>query len=166
MSAGEELAIRAVAIRHRVRHGRAMVAATMRRAAGALVIASLGVAAGAAPASAAPCRAPDEPTWRSCLTTAHVELEDGRVRLKRASPRLVMRYDECPATLRTRTVALRTRRGRLLDRAVVDGRCASGVARWTVTLRPEDADLRSGTVVRTFWTGVADKNRAPKVRLK
>ena len=47
----------------------------------------------------------------------------------------------------------------------MDGRCADGVARWAVTLRPEDADLRAGTVVRTFWTGVADKDRAPRVRL-
>jgi hypothetical protein len=139
----------------------------VRRAAGALVIATLGVAFGATPATAAaaPCRAPTEPTWRSCLTTAHVELEDGRVRLKRARPRLVMRYDECPATLRSRTVALRTHGGRLLDRAAVDGSCADGVARWAVTLRPEDGDLRAGTVVRTFWAGVADKDRAPRVRL-
>jgi hypothetical protein len=136
-----------------------------RRAAGALVIATVGVALGATPAAAAPCRAPSELTWRSCLTTAHVELEDGRVRLKRARPRLVMRYDECPETLRSRTVALRTRGGRLLNREAVDGRCSGGVARWAVSLRPDDADLRSGTVVRTFWTGVADKDRAPRVRL-
>ncbi len=150
----------------------------VRRAAGALVVATLGaafaaapatatldvVAAGDAPAAPAPCPAPGEPTWRSCLTTAHVELEDGRVRLKRARPRLVMRYDECP-TLRSRTVSLRTRGGRLLDRAQVDGRCAGGVARWVVTLRPGDADLRSGTVVRTFWSGIADEDRAPRVRL-
>ena len=151
----------------------------VRRAAGALVVATLGaalaavpaaatldvVAAGDAPAAPAPCPAPTEPTWRSCLTTAHVELEDGRVRLKRARPRLVMRYDECPETLRSRTVTLRTRGGRLLDREQVDGRCAAGVARWAVTLRPEEADLRSGTVVRTFWSGIADKDRAPRVRL-
>ena len=150
----------------------------VRRAAGALVVATLGAALAAVPAAAtldvvvagdapapAPCRAPTEPTWRSCLTTAHVELEDGRVRLKRARPRLVMRYDECPETVRSRTVTLRTRGGRLLDSAQVDGRCAGGVARWAGTLRPEDADLRSGTVVRTFWSGIADKDRAPRVQL-
>jgi hypothetical protein len=94
-----------------------------------------------------------------------VRLEDGRVRLKRASPRLVVRHDVCPATLRSRTVAVRTRGGRLLDRASVDGVCRNGVARWAVTLRPDDADLQSGAVVRSFWTGVADKDRAPRVTL-
>jgi hypothetical protein len=143
----------------------AMNAAIARRAAVAVAIAVLS-AAGAAPATAAkPCTPPAGSGWSSCLSTAHVGLEDGRVRLKRARPRLVVRYDVCPATLRRRTVALRARGGRLLDRASVSGKCSDGVARWAITLRPEDADLQPGAVVRSLWTGVADKDRAPRVKL-
>jgi hypothetical protein len=144
----------------------AMNAAIARRAAVAVAIAVLS-AAGAAPATAAakPCMPPAGSGWSSCLSTAHVGLEDGRVRLKRARPRLVVRYDVCPATLRRRTVALRARGGRLLDRASVSGKCSDGVARWAITLRPEDADLQPGAVVRSLWTGVADKDRAPRVKL-
>jgi hypothetical protein len=140
--------------------------AIARRAAGALLALALGAAAGADPAAAAkPCE-PPEAGWRSCLTTHHVALEDGGVRLKRARPRLVMRMDSCPATLRRRTVVIRSRGGRLLARGVdVRGRCSDGVARWAVTLRPKDADLESGAVVRSLWTGIADEDRAPKVRL-
>ncbi len=138
--------------------------AIARRAAGALLALALGAAAGADPAAAAPCK-PPEAGWRSCLTTAHVGLEDGRVRLKRARPRLVMHVDSCPATLRNRTVAVRARVGRLLVRGTVRGRCADGVARWAITLRPEEADLQRGAVVRSLWTGVADKDRAPTVKL-
>ena len=143
----------------------AMNAVVARRAVVALALTVMG-AAGAAPAAAArPCTPPAGSGWRSCLSTAHVRLEDGRVRLKRARPRLVVRYDACPATLRRRTVAVRARGGRLLDRGSVTGTCRGGVARWVITLRPEEADLRAGAVVRSLWTGVADKDRAPKVKL-
>lgn len=145
---------------------RAMNAVIARRAAIALCVTVVGAAFGAAPtAGAAPCTPPADGGWRSCLTTAHVRLEDGRVRLKRARPRLVIRYDRCPASLRRRTVAVRARGGRLLDRASVRGKCRDGVARWAITLRPEDADLQRGAVVRSLWTGVADRDMAPKVRL-
>jgi hypothetical protein len=143
----------------------AMNAAIARRAAVAVAVAVTS-AAGAAPATAAtPCTPPAGSGWSSCLSTAHVGLEDGRVRLKRARPRLVVRYDACPATLRRHTVALRARGGRLLDRASVSGKCSDGVARWAITLRPEDADLQPGAIVRSLWTGVADKDRAPRVKL-
>jgi hypothetical protein len=144
---------------------RAMNAVLARRAAVALVASSLAAAGGASPAAAKPCAPPADAGWRSCLSTAHVRLEDGRVRLKRARPRLVVRYDVCPATLRSRTVAVRARGGRLLDRASVDGKCSNGIGRWAITLRPEEADLRSGAVVRSLWTGVADEDRAPRVKL-
>ena len=145
---------------------RAMNAAIARRAAVALALTAMS-AASAAPAAAAakPCMPPAGSGWSSCLSTAHVRLEDGRVRLKRARPRLVVRYDTCPATLRRRTVAVRARGGRLLDRASVSGNCRAGVARWAITLRPEEADLQSGAIVRSLWTGVADKDRAPRVKL-
>ena len=146
---------------------RAMNAVT-RRAAIALAVTGLGAAFGPVPtAGAAPCTPPAAGGWRSCLTTAHVRLEDGRVRLKRARPRLVMRYDRCPASLRRRTVAVRARGGRLLDRAVVTATCRRGVARWAITLRPAagEADLQRGAVVRSLWTGVADRDSAPKVKL-
>jgi hypothetical protein len=140
--------------------------ATARRAAGALLALALGAAVGAQPAAAAKPCTPPEAGWRSCLTTAHVGLEDGGVRLTRARPRLVMRMDSCPATLRSRTVVIRSRGGRLLARAEdVRGRCRDGVARWAVTLRPEEADLQAGAVVRSLWTGIADRDRAPTVKL-
>lgn len=144
---------------------RAMNAVLARRAAVALLVSSLAAAAASPAATAKPCAPPADAGWRSCLSTAHVRLEDGRVRLKRARPRLVVRYDVCPASLRRRTVAVRSRGGRLLDRAAVEGKCRNGVARWVITLRPEEADLRSGAVVRSFWAGVADKRRAPRVKL-
>lgn len=143
-----------------------MNAVTARRAAVALVASVLGAAAGAVPAAAAkPCVPPADPGWRSCLSTGHVRLEDGSVRLKRARPRFVVRYEACPVTLRRPTVVVRTEGGRVLDRAAVTGTCKKGVARWAITLRPEDADLEAGTVVRSLWTGVADEDRAPRVKL-
>jgi hypothetical protein len=142
-----------------------MNAVIARRAAVALAASAIAAAAGAVPAAAAkPCMPPADPGWRSCLSTGHVRLEDGRVRLKRARPRLIVRYSACPATLPGRTVVVRAQ-GRLLDRAEVVGTCKKGVARWAITLRPQDADLESGAVVRSFWTGVADKDRAPRVTL-
>jgi hypothetical protein len=143
-----------------------MNAVIVRRAAVALAASALVAAAGAVPAAAAkPCAPPEDLGWRSCLSTGHVRLEDGRVRLKRARPRFIVRYETCPVTLRRRTVAVRTEGGRLLDRAAVTGTCKKGVAKWAVTLRPKDADLDSGTVLRSFWTGVADNDRAPRVKL-
>jgi hypothetical protein len=143
-----------------------MNAVTARRAAVALVASVVATAVSAGPAAAAkPCAPPADSAWRSCLSTAHVRLEDGRVRLKKARPRLAVRYDECPEAGLRRTVSVRSQDGRLLDRASVDGTCRKGIARWAITLRPRDVDLEAGTVVRSFWTGVADKDRAPQVTL-
>lgn len=144
---------------------RAMHFVIARRAALALAVTAVGAAGFVPSAAAKPCAPPAESGWRSCLSTAHVKLEDGRVRLKRAHPHLVVRYDACPATLGRRTVAVRARSGRLLDRTSVRGTCRRGVARWAITLHPQDADLQSGAVVRSLWTGVGDKDRAPKVEL-
>ena len=39
------------------------------------------------------------------------------------------------------------------------------VARWRVVLHP-NVDLRAGTVIQSFWSRLADEDRAPKVKLK
>ena len=40
-----------------------------------------------------------------------------------------------------------------------------GIARYRTNLRP-DVDLRAGTVIRSFWSRLADEDRAPSVKLK
>jgi hypothetical protein len=139
---------------------------TARRALGALFATALatGAAAGPAPA-AARCAAPTGPGWHSCLKTVHVRLGHGEVRLKKATPRLVVRYDRCPGGSYRRTVTIRTDSGERLARGTAEGRCRDGVARWKLTLRPGSV-LPRGTVVRSYWSGVADGETAPGVRLR
>jgi hypothetical protein len=139
-----------------------------RRLVGTAALALLAGALSASPAAAqSRCTAPAEPGWHSCLTTAHRTIDEGpQVRLVRASPRLVVRDDACPARRLRRTVVIRTDDGRRLGRATVRSRCRRGVARWAVDLRLE-VDLTDGTVVRSHWSGIADSgDAAPAVKLK
>jgi hypothetical protein len=127
---------------------------------------TLTLALAASPAAAQTrCTAPDEPGWHSCLTASHRLAEDGgAIHLTKVRPRLVVRYEEeCPDGADRRTVAIRVR-GEQLVRARVDSRCKRGVARYDVTLRL-DLELPEGTVVRSFWSGIPDGARAPKVKL-
>jgi hypothetical protein len=110
------------------------------------------------------CSVPDEPAWHSCLSALHLKLETGAVRLTRATPTLVIRYDACPAHVAKRTVALRTGAGGKLEKSRVTGRCRKDVARWRTNLR-DQIDLPSGTVIRSYWSALPDHKRAPKITL-
>lgn len=135
---------------------------------GTVALTLLAGAAATSPAAAqSGCAAPAEPGWHSCLSTAHRTIDDGpEVKLIKARPRLVVRYDECPARRLRRTVSVRTDDGKRLGRASARSRCRSGIARWIVNLKL-DVDLMDGTVVRSFWSGIPDSgDGAPAVELK
>jgi hypothetical protein len=137
----------------------------MRRLPIVLVVAA--AAAVIAPAASAEntCSAPRDPSWHSCLTARHVVLADGKVKLTRATPTLVIRLAApCPAHLAKRTVVLRTGKGRKLTRAKVKGHCRKDVARFRVNIRA-GRELRPGTVVHSYWSGIKDDTVAPKVKL-
>jgi hypothetical protein len=139
-----------------------------RRLVGTAALALLVGAATASPAAAqSGCAAPAEPGWHSCLTIAHRTIDDGpEVRLTQARPRLVVRYDECPAQRIRRSVVIRTDDGERLGRTSTRARCHRGVARWSVNLRL-DVDLTDGTVVRSYWSRIADSgDAAPAVELE
>ena len=140
-----------------------------RRLAGTVALALLAGAAAAAPAAGqSGCTAPAKAgAWHSCLTTAHRTIDDGpELQLTQARPRLVVRYKACPARRVRRTVAIRTKDGERLGRTSVRSRCRRGVARWIANLAL-DAELMDGTVVRSFWSGIADSGAAaPSVELK
>jgi hypothetical protein len=139
----------------------------MRRCVPVLVAAG-SIAAVAAPAAAAApgCSVPTQSSWHSCLTAGHrAVLGTNQVRLTRATPVLVVRVGTCPANLIRRTVKVRTRAGDLVARKRVTGHCRNGIARYRTNLRP-DMDLRTGTVIRSFWSRLADEDRAPSVKLK
>jgi len=140
-----------------------------RRLVGMAALALLAGAASATPAAAqSRCTAPKKvDTWHSCLATAHRAIEDGpELMLTKARPRLVFRYDRCPARNLRRTVVIRTGDGRRLAREQVRGTCRRGVARWILNIDLE-VDLTDGTTVRSYWSGIADSDdRAPEVELK
>jgi hypothetical protein len=122
----------------------------------------------ASPAAAqSRCTAPDKPCWHSCLAASSRAMGDGEtVHLTKVRPRLAIRYDEtCPRGADRRTVAVRTADGEPLGRARVSSRCKRGVARYDVTLRL-DVEVPRGTIVRSFWTGIADNRAAPRVELE
>jgi hypothetical protein len=134
----------------------------------ATLVALLAAAATASPASAqAPCTAPDEPGWHSCLTVSHRAIDGSpAVRVTTARPRLVARYaDGCRRGAKRRRVVVRTGAGERLGAARVTRRCRRGVARWTARLQL-DVDLPAGSVVRSFWSGIRDDASAPRVRLR
>jgi hypothetical protein len=137
----------------------------MRRPVLALVVVAA-VLVAAPPASAkSKCSAPSFPTWHSCLSARDSVLDDSHVMLTRATPVLVVRLaSACPAHLAKRRVVLRTNKGKRLARAKVKGTCHGTVARFRVNLRP-DVELAKGTVIRSFWSGIPDKDEGPKVTL-
>ena len=139
----------------------------MRRLFLALAVAGA-AAVTAAPAASAKstCSVPDEPAWHSCLSARHIALDDGNAKLTRATPALVIRLDgPCPAHLARRTVVLRTKKGKRLARTKVKGHCHKDVARYRVNLRL-DRELPRTTVIRSYWSGIADDKVAPKVSLR
>ncbi|HEX5781094.1 MAG TPA: hypothetical protein VFX80_04200 [Solirubrobacteraceae bacterium] len=134
----------------------------------AFLVALLATAATASPASAqAPCTAPDEPGWRSCLTVSHRAIQGSSdVHVTAARPRLIQRYaDGCAVAADRRRVVVRTGAGARLGALTVRSRCRRGVARWNARLQL-DVDLPAGTVVRSLWSGIADAASAPRVRLR
>lgn len=140
----------------------------MRRCLTVLAAAGIAGVVAAPTASAAPsdCSVPDHPAWHSCLSAGHRAVEGtNKVRLTRVTPALVIRLTACPDQLIRRKVAVRTRSGDLIVRKRVTGHCRKGVARWRVVLRP-DVELRVNTVIQSFWSRLADEDRAPKVKLK
>jgi hypothetical protein len=128
---------------------------------------SLAALLAASPASAqSRCKAPDKPGWRSCLAASSHAVDGEMVHLTKVRPRLVVRYDDaCPRGADRRTVAIRTVDGEPLGRGRVSSRCKRGVARYDITLQL-DVDVPRGTVVRSFWTGIADKRTGPRVTLR
>ena len=121
----------------------------------------------ASPAAAqSRCTAPEKPGWHSCLTASSHAVGDGAmVRLTSVRPRLVVRYSTgCPRGADRRTVAIRTADGERLARERVSSSCRRGVARYDVKLRPE-VDVPAGTVLRSFWSGIADGESGPRVEL-
>ena len=132
-----------------------------------LALAVVGAVVTAAPAASATstCSVPDEPTWHSCLSARHIALDDGNAKLTVATPALVIRLGgPCPAHLAKRRVELRTKKGKRLARTKVTGHCHKGVARYRVNLRV-NLELPPTTVVRSYWSGIADHRFAPKVKL-
>jgi hypothetical protein len=130
------------------------------------LVALLAAAAHASPAAAqSRCTAPDQPgSWHSCLAATH-RTADERVHLSSVRPRLVIRYEDgCPDGRNRRPVVVRTADGERLGRTTLRSRCKRGVARWDVTLKL-DVEVPTGTVVRSFWSGIPDAARAPKVEL-
>ena len=136
----------------------------MRRWTLALAATGIATAIAAPSAAAKPCSVPDEGAWHSCLSALHLKLATGDVRLTRATPTLVINYGTCPGHLAKRTVVLRTGKGKKLERARVHSRCRKGVARFRVNLR-DQIDLPSGTVIRSYWSGIPDEHKAPKITL-
>ena len=136
----------------------------MRRCLPALAATAI-LAATAAPAAAQPgCSVPDT-SWHSCLSAAHRSVVGtNKVRFTRATPILVVRYSACPADLLRRRVVIRNNRGDRLAAKSIDGSCKNGIARWKTTLRP-DVDVRAGTIVRSYWSHLADEDTAPGVKL-
>jgi hypothetical protein len=132
-----------------------------------LVLAVAGIAATAAPAASAKstCSAPGQPSWHSCLTARHVALADGNVTLTRATPTLVIRLAQgCSAHLAKRTVVLRTKKGKRLARTKVRGHCHNDVARFRINVRA-NREVAPGTVIRSYWSGIADSTHAPEVKV-
>ena len=138
----------------------------MRRLFLALAVAGT-AAVTAAPAASAKstCSVPDEPAWHSCLSARHIALDDGNAELTRATPALVIRLGgPCPTRLAKRTVVVRTKKGKRLARTKVAGHCRNGIARYRVNVRL-NLELPRTTVIRSYWSGLADHNVAPKVKL-
>ena len=133
-----------------------------------LVLAVAAVAAVAAPAASAKSKcsdAPSLPGWKSCLTGAFVPLGNGKITLTRVTPTLVIRLGgPCSADLPKRKVVIRNAKGKRLTSARVKGRCHNDVARFRINIRP-DLELKSGTVIHSFWSGIPDEHRSPKVKL-
>jgi hypothetical protein len=132
----------------------------------ALAVVAAAVVA-APPASAKPqCSAPPPNVpWHSCLRASDTALDNGHVMLTRATPVLVVRLSNgCSAHLAKRKVILRTAKGKRLAKGKVKGTCHGTVARFRGVLRP-DVELPSGTVIRSFWSGIPDKDEGPKVKL-
>jgi hypothetical protein len=96
-----------------------------------------------------------------------VALADGNVLLRRATPALTIRLSTaCPSTqLAKRTVVLRTKKGKRLAKAKVKGTCHGTVARFRTNIRPKNLEVKPGTVIRSYWSGIDDKDFAPTVTI-
>jgi|tagenome__1003787_1003787.scaffolds.fasta_scaffold20517242_2 hypothetical protein len=133
-----------------------------------IVLLAAGIAVSAAPAASAktPCKAPGKPAWHSCLTARHVFLADGNVLLRRATPGLTIRLSApCPAHIAKRTVVLKTKKGKKLARVKVKGTCHGTLARYHTNIRPKNLELKPGTVIRSYWSGIDDSDFAPSVTI-
>ena len=135
----------------------------MRRCLPALAAIAITAATAAPAAAQSGCSVP-ESSWHSCLSAAHRAVKGtNQVRFTRATPILIVRYAACPADLHRRVV-IRNNRGDRLAAKSLDGTCKNGIARWKTTLRP-DVDVRAGTIVRSYWSHLADEDDAPGVKL-
>jgi hypothetical protein len=132
-----------------------------------IVLTAIAFAGAIAPAaSAAPrCSAPGAPTWHSCLSAGHRAITGTHnVRLTKATAILVIRMAACPADLPSRRVVIRTDDRHRIAKERVDGTCKDNIGRWRLKIRP-DMDVRSGTVLHSYWSGIADSKTAPSVTL-
>jgi hypothetical protein len=132
-----------------------------------IVLTAIALAGAIAPAaSAAPhCSAPSAPTWHSCLSAGHRAITGTHdVRLTKATAVLVVRMTACPADVPSRRVVIRTDDRHRVAKDRVDGTCANNVARWKLSVRPA-MDLRAGTIIHSYWSGIPDSKTAPSVTL-
>ena len=124
------------------------------------------IAAPAASAAPSDCSVPTNTAWHSCLSAGHrAVVGTNKVRLTRVTPALVIRVNACPERVIRRKVQVRTRKGDLIARKRANGHCRRGVIRYRVNVRP-DIELRVNTVIKSFWSRLADEDSAPSVKLK
>jgi hypothetical protein len=138
----------------------------MRRSLIVLTAIAVTGAIAAPAASAAPaCSAPSQLTWHSCLSAGHRAIEGThKVVLTKATAIMVVRMAACPADLPTRRLVIRTESRHRVVKKRVEGTCKNNVGRWRLKVKP-DMELPSGTVINSYWSGIADSDSAPSVQL-
>jgi hypothetical protein len=138
----------------------------MRRSLIVLTAIAVAGAIAAPAASAAPaCSAPSQLTWHSCLSAGHRPITGTHnVRLTKATAIVVVRMATCPADLPSRRVVIRTDDRHRIAKKRVDGTCNNNVGRWRLKVHP-NMNLPSGTTINSYWSGIADSDSAPSVKL-
>lgn len=123
------------------------------------------IAAPAASAAPPPCSPPAGLTWHSCLGAAHraVPGTHNFVQVTKASAELVIRMSACPVDLPSRRVVIRTDHRKRIARKRVEGTCKHNIARWRLDAEPKNKVIKGGTVIHSYWSGVADSANAPSV---
>ena len=87
------------------------------------------------------------------------------VQVTKASAELVMRMSACPVDLPSRRVVIRTDNRKRIARQRVQGTCKHNIARWRLDAEPKNKVIKGGTVIHSYWSGVADNANAPSVKV-